>query len=402
MQDYRFNQSFVESAVCPMGQSRKAFFDPIIKGLVLEVRESGGKTWYVRYTNQRGHKKQHRLGDALFLKYEDAKQLALRYKSEVLQGRDPSEEKKKLRSIPTVGEFVERRLVPYIKTAKKSWATDVSYLRHHILPALAKKHLDEVSGFDVIAIHHGMRVKGYAVGTCNRVLILMKYLFNLAIRWQIEGVKENPCKGAQPFEDDVTKERYLTEQEARSLYEGVCASDNPLLRYIIPMLILSGARRNEVLRARWDEMDRARLQWRISKSKNGKHRYVPLSDALVALLDSIPRGSSPWIFANPKTGKPFCNIFNSWNTARQRAGLGDVRLHDLRHSFASFMVNAGRSLYEVQKILGHTHIKTTQRYAHLSQETLLEASNTVGNLIGYGLIPATSNDAVYALPRIAA
>jgi integrase len=403
MQDYLFNQSFVETVVCPIGKSKKAFFDPLITGLVLEVRESGGKTWYVRYTNQRGIKKQYRLGDALFLKYEEAKRLTIRCKSDVLQGRDPSEDKKTLRAIPTLGEFVEQRLVPFIKTTKKSWATDVSYLKHHILPALAKQHLDQVSRFDIIAIHHGMRRKGYAVGTCNRVLILLKYLFNLAIRWQIEGVSENPCQGAQPFEDDITKERYLSEQEARQLYSAVCESDNDQLRYIIPMLILSGARRNEVLRARWDEVDLDRRQWRISKSKSGKHRYVPLSAALVALLQSIPRQpGNPWIFPNPKTGKPFCNVFNAWNTARRRAGLGDVRMHDLRHSFASFLVNGGRSLYEVQKILGHTHIKTTQRYAHLSQETLLEASNTVGNLIGYDLLPTTSNDAVYALPRTAA
>jgi len=83
------------------------------------------------------------------------------------------------------------------------------------------------------------------------------------------------------------------------------------------------------------------------------------------------------VFPNPKTGKPYVSIFYSWNTARKQAGLADVRIHDLRHSFASFLVNAGRSLYEVQKILGHTQIKTTQRYAHLSQDTLIDAANVV-------------------------
>ena len=90
----------------------------------------------------------------------------------------------------------------------------------------------------------------------------------------------------------------------------------------------------------------------------------------------------PWVFANPKTGLPFVIIFNFWGTAREAAGLADVRLHDLRHSFASFLVNAGRSLYEVQKILGHTQVKTTPRYAHLAQETLLDATNAVAGLLG--------------------
>ena len=87
------------------------------------------------------------------------------------------------------------------------------------------------------------------------------------------------------------------------------------------------------------------------------------------------------MFANPVTGKPFVSIFCSWNTARKRAGLADVRIHDLRHSFASFLVNSGRSLYEVQKILGHTQIKTTQRYAHLANDTLLDAANQVSKLV---------------------
>jgi site-specific recombinase XerD len=88
------------------------------------------------------------------------------------------------------------------------------------------------------------------------------------------------------------------------------------------------------------------------------------------------------VFANPKTGRPYVSIYNSWDTARKVAGLKDVRMHDLRHSFASFLVNAGRSLYEVQKILGHTQVKTTQRYAHLAQETLLDATNAVAGLLG--------------------
>lgn len=87
------------------------------------------------------------------------------------------------------------------------------------------------------------------------------------------------------------------------------------------------------------------------------------------------------MFANPKTGKPFVSIFSSWDSARKRAGLADVRIHDLRHSFASFLVNGGRSLYEVQKILGHTQIKTTQRYAHLANDTLLDAANQVSKLV---------------------
>jgi hypothetical protein len=124
--------------------------------------------------------------------------------------------------------------------------------------------------------------------------------------------------------------------------------------------------------------------------ESGKARHVPISDALQLLLDSIPKRCE-WVFANSKTPKLFTSFYYSWDTARSQAGLADVRVHDLRHSFASFLVNNGRSLYEVQRILGHTQIKTTQRYAHLDQESLLSAVNTVSaaapNVLGEGMRP---------------
>jgi site-specific recombinase XerD len=111
-----------------------------------------------------------------------------------------------------------------------------------------------------------------------------------------------------------------------------------------------------------------------------------MSDGVIALLELVPRYECEWVFPNRKTLKPYVSFFYSWDTARRNANLSDVRVHDLRHSYASFLVNAGRSLYEVQRLLGHTQSKTTQRYAHLSHDTLLDATNAankaVGNMMG--------------------
>jgi integrase len=156
---------------------------------------------------------------------------------------------------------------------------------------------------------------------------------------------------------------------------------------------MTGARKRELLDAKWSEFDFDKNLWRVSISKSGKARYIPISSSLKSLLDSVPRiDGCDYVFANPETGKPFVQIYSSWNTARTRAGLPEVRMHDLRHSFASFMVNNGRTLYEVQKILGHTQIKTTQRYAHLSPDTLLDAANSVGNMMAF--IQPAANDFV--------
>lgn len=167
-------------------------------------------------------------------------------------------------------------------------------------------------------------------------------------------------------------------------------------------MILTGARKREVLDAQWGDFDLERRQWRIPTTKSGRPRHVPLSDGVLQLLAAVPHDAShPWVFANPETKKPYVSIFASWNTARTRAGLADVRIHDLRHSFASFLVNAGRSLYEVQKILGHTQVKTTQRYAHLAQETLVDACNSVVNSLGNAFGPVgVTQHAVPGLPGV--
>ena len=177
----------------------------------------------------------------------------------------------------------------------------------------------------------------------------------------------------------------------------MCRSDNPTLRYIIPMLILTGARKREVLDAQWQDFDLERRLWRIPMTKAGKARHVPLSDGALTILSTMPKDvNCPWAFANPKTLKPYVSIFCAWSTARKQAGLSDVRIHDLRHSFASLLVNSGRTLYEVQHLLGHTQVKTTQRYAHLSQDTLLAAANAATRALNGYMVP------VVEAPRLAA
>jgi integrase len=373
---------FVRDMTCPVGKKRLDFFDTELTGFLLEVRDGGGKTYHVRYRNQRGVVKQIKVGSAKVLKVEEARKQAQKILAQVSLGADPTEQKATLKAVPTFADFMAERYMPFVKGYKRSWMSDDSYLRNHLLPALGKKHLDEISKHDVIACHHGMRAKGYALGTCNRTLIMLRYALNLAVRWEIPGVTVNPTKDVPLFEDPNKKERFLSQEEAQRLYEAVRQSDNPMLQFIVPMLILTGARKREVLDSKWEDFDLARRQWRIPVTKTGRPRYVPLSDGVLRLLATMPHDDDcPWVFANPKTRKPYVSFFYSWDTARKQAGLADVRVHDLRHSFASFLVNAGRSLYEVQKILGHTQVKTTQRYAHLSQDTLIDAANEVSKAV---------------------
>jgi integrase len=382
-------QQFVKTATCPSGRRKVEYFDTSIKSFGIEIRQSGGKTYFTRFRNQRGNPRQFKLGDANVLTLAQAKLLACKVQAKVAMGEDPSAEKKETQSILSFAEFIEQRYLPYVQGYKKAANSDVSYLNNQILPVLGKKYLDEITKKDIIDFHHGLKAKGYKPGTCNRSLVLLRYAFNMAIRWEIPGIKVNPTKDVPLFDDhDGKRDRFLSPEETHRLFVAVQQSSNPMLQYIVPMLILTGARRNEVLHCRWEDLDLDRRQWRIPETKAGRPRYVPLSNGVLTLLANVPHDARcPYVFANPKTRKPYCSVFNSWNTARKQAGLSEVRIHDLRHSFASFLVNAGRSLYEVQKILGHTQIKTTQRYAHLSQDTLLDAADAVGNLINTPILP---------------
>lgn len=145
-------------------------------------------------------------------------------------------------------------------------------------------------------------------------------------------------------------------------------------------LILTGARRSEVLRSQWVDIDFTNRIWTIPITKNKKVRKVPISDTLMELLQSIPKESKYLFPTNTKLGH-YKDIYRTWDIARRKAGICDVRLHDLRHSFASMLVNSGRSLYEVQTLLGHSSIKMTQRYAHLSDESLHKAVSCAGKLL---------------------
>jgi len=374
-------QQITNTLICPSTSRRVDAYDTKTKGLLLEVRPTGGKTYYLRYVDERGRARQIKLADHRDVTLQQARNLADTKRNQIAMGLDPHEQKTTHKSVPTLDEFFADRYLPFVKGYKRSWDCDESLYRNHIRPLFGKQYMDEITKADIIAMHHERRKSGAAAASANRLVILLRYMFNLAIKWEIAGVVKNPAKDVKQFDDVNKRERYLSTQETQQLSQAVTQSDNTMLKHIVAMLILTGARKREVLDAQWEHIDLVQRRWFIPITKTGKPRYVPLSDGVLTLLQNVPRTVSSYIFANPKTRLPYVSIFYSWDTARKQAGLAQVRIHDLRHSFASFMVNNGRSLYEVQHLLGHTQIRTTQRYAHLSQETLLNASNAVSNTI---------------------
>ena len=374
---------FVRTVTCPEGKNKENYYDSSITGFILEVRSSGGKTYAVRYRDSHNRQIQQKIGDTQSISFDKAKNAAKVIRSRVVLGEDPASEKRNKRDVPTLNDYFRDRFLPYSKGYKRSWKSDVSIFRNHLKATFGHCHLDEISHQSVYEFHHGMLADGYAKATCNRALVLLKLLYNLGRRWKIPGTEQNPCTDVPHFEANNARERFLTVEETRRLRIELEKSDNPQLKNIIALLLLLGCRKRELLDSRWDQFDLERRSWRIPMSKSGKARHVPLSSAALAVLAQLPRWERcPYVVPNPKSLQPFSDIFRSWNTARKNAGLPDVRLHDLRHSMASNLVNSGRSILEVSKILGHSQIKTTQRYAHLSQETLLAAVDAAADATG--------------------
>ena len=373
----------IAAFACPAGSRKAVLGDTLCKGLSLEVRATGGKTWYLTYTSKRGTRHQHRLGDFKDLSLAQARGLADQLRSQVAMGGDPAEEQALLKQTPTFATFIAEQYLPYIQTYKRSWKCDLSTLRCHLLPAFGDRSLDSLKRTDILSLQQRWLRDGFAPGTINKYLVLLRYVFNLAMRWEVPGVLTNPAKLVALLQVHNNRQRFLSTDEARALIAAVHASRNEVLEPIVSMLLLTGARKREVLDARWDDFDWQRRLWRIPKTKAGKPRYVPLSAATLDLLKKrkLAVGSSFYVFPNPSTDKPFQSIFYAWDTARKEAGLDDLRIHDLRHSFASFLINGGRSLYEVQQLLGHSNSQMTQRYAHLAHETLLDASDVAGSFV---------------------
>jgi integrase len=383
--------SFVSSAACPDGRRKIDYFDLAQRGFLLEVRNSGGKTFYQRYTDTRGRERQFKIGPADVLRLSVARRKARTVLAEALIGTDPQSRRAELRSIPTLAELVRDRYLPHVKGYKRSWQTDETILRVHILPAFGDEFVDRLRAERIAALVERMRDDGYASGTTNRVVIVLRHVFNLARKWRVPGVAENPTSGLE-LAPDVTRERFLTREEAQRLIASIEGDENELARKAIMLLLLTGARRNEITHARWEHVDWERRTLIVPLSKSGKPRGVALNAQALALLRTVPPlDGCPYVFPVPATRGPTPSLYVPLHRIRTRAGLPDLRLHDLRHSFASFLVNNGVSLYIVQGLLGHAHARFTQRYAHLTADTLIEAAETVSGALA-GLSPPTRSE----------
>jgi integrase len=220
-------------------------------------------------------------------------------------------------------------------------------------------------------------------GRANRVGCAIRKMFNLAIRWEMRT--DNPAAGfiRNP---ESQRERFLDVTEIGRLSQTLNEHKNQRMADVIRLLMLTGARRGDVLNATWDQFDLDRAAWTkpAATTKQRKLHRTPLSSAAVQLLRTIRARTPekcPWVFPGDAHGKPVQEIKRFWHDVRKKAELADIRIHDLRHTFASLLVSGGMSLPMIGKLLGHTQVQTTQRYAHLFDDPLRVGLNQVGEML---------------------
>ena len=277
--------------------------------------------------------------------------------------------------------FIANVYLPHAQLRKRSWQVDERIARQHISPVFGDTRITDIPPREVEKWLHTLSTQGLAPSTCNRILAVFKSICSLAAMHGLLPAGQSPCANVPPFKKYIQRERYLSPREARLLMRTLERSSKPEA-LALRILLLTGARKSEILKARWEHIRLDHRLLTVPLSKSGSPRHIPLSDEAVAVIRMIPRKPGcPWLFPGQAMGKPISDIYVFWNNLRRELGFADVRIHDLRHTFASLLVNAGHSLYEVQKLLGHSDPRTTMRYAHLGQASLVAAAQTVSSFL---------------------
>jgi integrase len=375
---------------CPPGKTRAEWCDYEQPGLLVEARASGRSTFYIRYTSPLGATCYKRLGATSELSLVDARKRAKLLKAEISLGADPRADTKKQEAVITFDRFFVDHYLPYVKSRKRSWKRDEELYRLRMKVVFGNKRLNQITRQQIQTFHTGLRETGLAPQTGDHHLRVIRHALNLAIAWGM--LDENVATRIPLFNVDNRRENYLDETQLANLLQVLQTDANRPVCLIIMFLLSTGCRLNEALSATWANIDRKSRVWRILavNSKSKRMRSVPLNDSALDVLEQLDSGGKyEHVFVNVETKKPYTTIAKVWNRLRVAAGLPNFRIHDMRHTFASRLVGSGRTLYEVQQILGHSDSKVTERYAHLSSKTLQEAANTASLPIK-GAMPAAS------------
>lgn len=385
----RLTKKRIDDLLCE-GTKPEYIWDSAVSGFGVKTLPSGRKTFVIKYRidgGGRGAKQRwFTIGRYGNITLDQARRTAQQALAAVARGEDPQGQRQTSREAPKLRDVWEKFVQEEFSQKKPNTVSDYqSMWTNTIEPKLGNQKVLSVSRSDVQALHISLKSTPYRG---NRVLSLISKLMSQAEAWEWREQGTNPCRYVKRFEEK-SRERYIRPEEISRLAESM--RELVLQRSVgqdivnaITLLLLTGARKSEIITAKWGWVDAERRCLDLPDSKTGK-KSVYLSDAALQILE-IQKGNmrqpgSEFIFPGNVAGKHLINIAKPWRKIRDKAGLTDVRLHDLRHTAASIAVGQGIGLPIVGRILGHSQTQTTQRYAHVDADPALSAVNIIGDIV---------------------
>jgi integrase len=315
----------------------------------------------------------------------------------IATGRDPAAERDKAHADRSLGVVLDQFIAEHVKPKLKA-TTAREYQRTarlHILTRLGRRPLSELKRQDIAVLHHELSDTPYQA---NRTLALLSKFFAWAEKHGLRPDGSNPCRHVEKYREG-RRERFLSQAELGRLGDALrqaqqMKSCSPWVIAAIRLLTLTGARRNEILTLRWEHVSEEHESLLLPDSKTGR-KAIPLNPPAMAVLNEIPRlEDNPYVICGERPGRHLVNLEKPWRRVRAAARLDDVRLHDLRHSYASVAASGGQSLVIIGKLLGHSQPATTARYAHLADDPVKAASEAVGRHIAAAMDRSTSGEVV--------
>lgn len=369
--------------------TNKTFYvwDQEIKGFSCQILPSGRKTYYYIYRNAQKKWQRLKIGVHGSITCELARGIAQGWAGDLARGTDPKEYKKKQeedrnKSV-SFEEFWKIFTERYIQERHKASTIkgDHHRVKNHILPFFRSKKIADIDQKSILDFKDSL---SHIKGNCNKCLSLLSTAFNQAELWGYRAKKSNPCEGVVKH-PEKKMERFLTNDELKKLektieIQKVASNSSPYTLAALWMLLYTGCREGEVLTLKWKDVHLDDGYLYLKDSKVGV-RTIPLNDKAKQILMSLQKQeNNPYVFCGRIVGQHLKETKTTWRKTRTLAGIPDFRIHDLRHSFASFALKKGIDLYTVSKLLGHKNIATTTRYAHLELEHLKKATNIVAEV----------------------
>ena len=379
----RLTDSLVRK-LCPPSKGNRIIYDDRVQGFGVRITASGTRSFILNYWVE-GRERRMTIGQFPSWTAVSGRNQAQRLRREIDLGVDPLAERNEKRAAPTVRQLFERYDREHLPTkAKRSAADDRSMWKNDILPALGSTKVASIQPHDCDALHSKISIDRPI--RANRVLEVFRKALNLAIRWG--WIDRNPASGCRR-NPEQKRHRYLPRTQVAKLVKALAGHPERDSADALLFMLLTGCRRGEALNAQWSQIDLHQRIWTkpSAETKQRREHRVPISTAVVELL--YRRRAEPvgaYIFPG-RLGAPLCDVRRTWQSVCKQTGIGNVRIHDLRHTFASLVASSGQSLLVVGELLGHTTAQTTKRYAGLYDDSLRSAAEGVAETIGLGMQP---------------